>query len=161
MLRRLRSEGRAVAGAERERISLELAGLGESCSTTERRAEAAERMAVLWKTIHYLEERVGESFDGTVSGVTEAGLFVQIDEFMVDGLVHISELIEDFYHFEEGRHRLVGERNRRVWRLGDRIRVQLVGADAGELRIELVPVGQARGASGAKPKPRRKSGSRR
>ena len=161
MLRRLRLEGRAVAGAERERISLELAGLGESCSATERRAEAAERMAVLWKTIHYLEGRVGESFDGTVSGVTEAGLFVQIDEFLVDGLVHISELLDDFYHFEEERHRLVGERGRQVWRLGDRIRVQLVSADAGELRIELVPAGEASGARQAKPRARGKPARRR
>jgi ribonuclease R len=87
------------------------------------------------------------------TAVTEAGLFVQIDEFLVDGLVHMSELIDDFYHFEEERHRLVGERGRRVWRLGDRIRVQLVGADAGELRIELVPVGEATISRGAKPPP--------
>jgi ribonuclease R len=144
MLRRLRVDGRPVAGAERERVELELAELGEHCSTTERRAEAAERMAVLWKTIHYLESRVGESFDGTVSGVTEAGLFVQLDEFLVDGLVHVSELLDDFYHYEEERHRLVGERTGLVWRLGDRIRVQLAGADAGELRLELVPVGEGR-----------------
>jgi ribonuclease R len=156
MLRRLQGDGRPLAGAERERVELELAGLGESCSTTERRAEAAERMAVLWRTIHYLERRVGESFDGTVSGVTEAGLFVQIDEFLVDGFVHVSELVDDFYHFEEERHRLVGERGRGGWRLGDRIRVQLAGADAGELRIELVPVGAAgdRRASRAAPRGR-------
>ena len=73
----------------------------------------------------------------------------------------MSELIDDFYHFEEERHRLVGERGRRVWRLGDRIRVQLAGADAGELRIELVPVGEAGNHRGAKPTARGKPGRRR
>lgn len=161
MLRRLLADGKPVAGAERERAELELAELGEHCSTAERRAEAAERMAVLWKTIHYLQDRVGESFDGTVSGVTEAGLFVQLDEFLVDGLVHVSELLDDFYHYEEERHRLVGERSGRAWRLGDRIRVQLAGADAGELRLELVPVGEGKRGRDARPGRKGRRGRRR
>ena len=140
MLRRLQADGQPVRGMDRERIELELAELGGSCSAAEQRAESAERMAVLWKTVQYLQTRVGEVFDGTVSGVKDFGLFVQMDDFLIDGLVHISELLDDYYHYEEERHRLVGERTGKVWRLGDRIRVQMASVDAGEQKVELVPV---------------------
>jgi len=139
MLRRLQNEGGPVTGTELDRLELELAELGGLCSSSEQRAEAAERMAVAWKTVQYLQSRVGEVFDGTVSGVTDFGLFVQLDQFLIDGLVHISELLDDFYHFDEGKHRIVGERAGRVWRLGDRMRVQMVSVEVGEMKIELVP----------------------
>jgi ribonuclease R len=139
MLRRLQDEGRAVLPPERETLEQELVLLGESCSAAERRAEAAERMAVEWKTILFLRDRAGESFDGTVSGVTEFGLFVQLDEYFVDGLVHISELVDDYYAYDDRGHRLVGERSRRVWRLGDRIRVHLVRVDLDAMRLDLAP----------------------
>ncbi len=140
MLRRLQGDGGLVHGLDRDRVELELAELGGSCSSAEQRAEAAERMAVQWKTVQYLAGRIGEVFEGTVSGVTDFGLFVQLDEFLIDGMVHISELLDDFYHYEEERHRLRGERTGRVWRLGDRIAVQLASVDVGELKVELVPV---------------------
>jgi len=139
MLRRLLSEDGPVVGAEFDRIELELAELGGLCSSSEQRAEAAERMAVAWKTVQYLQTRVGEVFEGTVTGVTDFGLFVQMEQFLVDGLVHISELLDDFYHFEEEKHRLVGERRGKAWRMGDPIRVQLASVDVGEMKIELVP----------------------
>jgi ribonuclease R len=139
MLRRLQGESRAVEAPERERLDQELTVLGDSCSAAEQRAEAAERMAVEWKTILYLHDRAGESFDGTVSGVTEFGMFVQLDDYFVDGLIHVSELLDDYYAFDERQHRLVGERSRRAWRLGDRIRVHLVRVDLDEMRLELAP----------------------
>ena len=148
MLRRLQSDGRPVRGLDRDQVELELAELGGSCSAAEQRAESAERMAVQWKTVQYLASRVGEVFEGTVSGVTDFGLFVQLDEFLIDGLVHISELLDDFYHYEEERHRLVGERTGRIWRLGDRIRVQVASVDVGELKVELVAVSRAEFESG-------------
>jgi ribonuclease R len=140
MLRRLQRDGTAVQGMDRDRAELELAELGGLCSSAEQRAESAERMAVLWKTVQYLEGRVGEVFEGTVSGVTDFGLFVQLDELLIDGMVHVSELLDDFYHYEEERHCLRGERGGRTWRLGDRITVQLASVDVGELKVELVPV---------------------
>jgi len=139
MLRRLLVEGRAVQAPERDALEQELVLLGEECSAAERRAEAAERMAVEWKTILFLRGREGESFDGTVSGVTEFGLFVQLDEFFIDGLVHISELVDDYYAYDDRGHRLVGERSRRTWRLGDRMRVHLVRVDLDSMRLELAP----------------------
>jgi ribonuclease R len=165
MLRRLQNESRAVSEPERESLDQALVLLGEACSAAERRAEAAERMAVEWKTILFLRDRAGESFDGTVSGVTEFGLFVQLDEFFVDGLVHISELVDDYYAYDDKGHRLVGERSRRTWRLGDRIRVHLVRVDLDSMRLELAPVEvkpdrKARRDRGRGPRPRGRGRSR-
>jgi ribonuclease R len=139
MLRRLLEEGKAVHPPERDELDQELVLLGDACSSAEQRAEAAEHMAVEWQTLLYLRDRAGGVFDGTVSGVKDFGLFVQLDEFLVDGMIHISELMDDYYAYDERRHRLVGERTGRTWRLGDRMRVHLVRVDVEEMRMELVP----------------------
>jgi ribonuclease R len=153
MLRRLQEEGPLPEGEERHDLGSELVALGENCSSAERRAEAAERAAVEWKTVIYLRERQGEVFAGHISGVTDFGLFVRLDELSVDGMVHISELTDDYYFFEEKSHRLVGERRGRVWRLGDAIEVRLVRVDLDAMQLQLVPVGMkpdARAARGGK-----------
>jgi ribonuclease R len=161
MLRRLRREGPLAEGAEREAVEEELRLLGESCSATERRAEAAEREAVEWKTVLFLREREGEVFAGHISGVTYFGLFVRLDEVSVDGMVHISELNDDYYSYDERSHRLVGERKKRAWRLGDPIRVRLVRVDLDAMQLQLVPVGikpdaaATRKGRGRKRKPRK------
>ena len=156
MLRRLREEGALSKGEEREALETELVGLGETCSSAERRAEAAERAAVEWKTVIYLRERQGEVFAGHISGVTDFGLFVRLDELAVDGMVHISELNDDYYNFDDGSHRLVGERKGRVWRLGDPIEVRLVRVDLDAMQLQLVPVDMKPDARAA-----RKTGQRR
>jgi ribonuclease R len=141
MLRRLEDEGALPEGAERDAVEAELVQLGETCSAAERRAESAERMAVEWKTVLFLREREGEVFAGHISGVTDFGLFVRLDEISVDGMVHISELTDDYYQYDERRHRLLGERNGRVWRLGDAIEVRLVRVDLDAMQLQFVPVG--------------------
>jgi ribonuclease R len=156
MLRRLREEGALPEGTEREALETEFVGLGETCSSAERRAEAAERAAVEWKTVIYLRERQGEVFAGHISGVTDFGLFVRLDELSVDGMVHISELNDDYYRYDDGGHRLVGERKGRVWRLGDPIEVRLVRVDLDAMQLQLVPVGMKPDARAA-----RKTGQRR
>ena len=140
MLRRLHEEGALPEGAERDAVEAELVLLGESCSAAERRAEAAERTAVEWKTVLFLREREGEVFAGHISGVTDFGLFVRLDEISVDGMVHISELNDDYYQYDDRRHRLVGERDGRVWRLGDAIEVRLVRVDLDAMQLQFVPV---------------------
>jgi ribonuclease R len=153
MLRRLREDGALPEGEEREVLETELVALGETCSSAERRAEAAERAAVEWKTVIYLRERQGEVFSGHISGVTDFGIFVRLDELSVDGMVHISELTDDYYFFEDKGHRLVGERKGRVWRLGDQIEVRLVRVDLDSMQLQLVPVGMkpdARAARGGR-----------
>ena len=141
MLRRLIDEGSMAEGAEREALETELIALGATCSSAERRAEAAERAAVEWKTVLYLREHQGEVFSGHISGVTDFGLFVRLDDLSVDGMVHISELVDDYYRYEDRGHRLVGEKKGRVWRLGDPFEVRLVRVDLDAMQLQFAPVG--------------------
>jgi ribonuclease R len=159
MLRLLNDEGPLREGEQRAAVEAELKELGESCSAAERRAEAAERAAVEWKTVLFLREREGEEFAGHISGVTDFGLFVRLDEISVDGMVHISELGDDYYVYDDRRHRLVGERTGRVWRLGDAIDVTLVRVDLEAMQLQFLPVGVEPDARAARKtgRPRKKS----
>jgi len=141
MLRRLRAEGRPVSDEERPTLEQELEELSSWCSETEHRAEQAERTVIHWKKVLFMRGRVGETFDAHITGVTEFGLFVQLDEMLVEGLVHVSSLVDDFYRFEERKHRLVGERSGAAYRLGDRITVRLERVDLDEMRLDFTPVG--------------------
>lgn len=141
MLLRLLGDGRAVPEDEAAQLHERFEGLGQSCSESERRAESAERTAVRWKAVAWLAGRVGETFDGFVTGATPFGLFVELAGVFVDGLVHVSELLDDHYEHDPDHHRLVGERTGRVWRLGDPIRVQVVRVDPITHQVELVPAG--------------------
>jgi len=115
------------------------------CSSRERRAESAEREAVAWKKFVFLSSRVGEEFWAYVSAVVGFGLFVTLEDIYVDGLVPISSLEDDFYRYEDVEHRLVGSSSGRVYRLGDRLRVKLVKADAEKRGLDFVPVGDNAG----------------
>jgi ribonuclease R len=115
------------------------------CSSRERRAESAEREAVAWKKFVFLSSRVGEEFWAYVSAVVGFGLFVTLEDIYVDGLVPISSLEDDFYRYEDVEHRLVGSSSGRVYRLGDRLRVKLVKADAEKRGLDFVPVGDSAG----------------
>ncbi|MFZ4498581.1 MAG: ribonuclease R [Burkholderiales bacterium] len=110
--------------------------LGNQCSMTERRADEASRDVLNWLKCTFMSERVGEVFAGTVSAVTGFGIFVTLDEVFIEGLVHISELGTDYFHFEADKHRLLGERTGRQFRLGDRLTVQVVRADVETTRID-------------------------
>ncbi|HSN56664.1 MAG TPA: S1 RNA-binding domain-containing protein, partial [Candidatus Sulfomarinibacteraceae bacterium] len=95
---------------------------------------------VEWKTVLFLREREGEVFAGHISGVTDFGIFVRLDEIAADGMIHLSDLTDDYYVYDERRHRLVGERNGRVWRLGDALEARLVRVDLEAMQLQLVPV---------------------
>jgi ribonuclease R len=123
--------------------------LGEHCSMTERRADDAVRDVMAWLKCEYLQEHAGEEFAGVISGVTGFGLFVELDGIQADGLVHVSSLQNDYYHFDASGQRLIGERTRRVYRLGDRVRVQIARVDLDERKIDLLVVDSGGGA-GAK-----------
>lgn len=110
--------------------------VGVQCSTTERRADEATRDVVNWLKCEYLEEHVGDEFTGTVSAVTSFGLFVELDELYVEGLIHITGLPRDYYNHEAAHHRLVGDRTRKVFRLGDRLRVRVVRVNLEERKID-------------------------
>jgi ribonuclease R len=114
--------------------------IGEHCSMTERRADEATREVARWLKARYMMDHVGDEFDGLVTGVTGFGVFVELTDVYVDGLVHITALGNDYFHFDPIKHRLVGTRTRRTFRLGDALRVRVVRVDPEEGRIDLEPV---------------------
>jgi ribonuclease R len=116
----------------------QLSGLGEHCSSTERRADEATRDATDWLKCEYMMDKVGERFSGIVTSVNSFGLFVELDEIYVDGLVHITALDRDYYHFDPIAHRLTGERSGRTFRLGDPLRVQVAAVNLDERKIDFV-----------------------
>jgi ribonuclease R len=117
------------------------AELGLHCSHTERRADDATRDVAAWLKCYYMRDRVDEEFEGSVSAVTGFGIFVALDDFYVEGLVHISELGQDYFHFDPAKHQLLGDRTRKRYRLADRVRVRVVRVDLERSRIDFVLAG--------------------
>jgi ribonuclease R len=118
---------------------LDWEALGRHCSETERRADDASRDVESWLKCYYMREHVGETFSGIITGVVPFGLFVTLDEYFVDGLVHISELGRDYFEYDGARHMLFGSRTKKRFRLADRMRVKLVRVDIDQRKIDLVP----------------------
>ncbi|RKZ90187.1 MAG: ribonuclease R [Candidatus Parabeggiatoa sp. nov. 1] len=110
--------------------------LAEHSSMTERRADEATRDAISWLKCEYMQDKVGLEYDGLVTGVTAFGIFVELDGVFVDGLVHVTALKEDYYHFDPIGHRLCGESSGKVYRLSDRVRVKVVRVDLDEKKID-------------------------
>lgn len=110
--------------------------LGEQCSMAERRADEATRDVVSWLKCEFLQDHVGDEFSGVVTGVTHFGLFVELNDLYVEGLVHISTLPADYYHFEPAYHRLVGERTRQSFGLGDSLQVRVVDVKLDERKVD-------------------------
>ena len=108
---------------------MEMSVIGEQSSMTERRADDATRDVVSWLKCEFLQQCIGETYEGVVSGVTGFGLFVELDGLHVEGLVHITSLPQDYYRFDASKHRLVGERTRKVFRLGDSLTVNVARVD--------------------------------
>jgi ribonuclease R len=124
-----------------------LPSIAEHCSFTERRAERAERQLLQWKLVRLLAERIGETFQGRVTGVQPFGLFVQLSDYFVDGLVPIRSMADDFYVFEADSHRLIGQEKGRTYRLADQVEVVLTGVDPRQRGLSLAIKGM--------PEPRR------
>jgi len=117
------------------------AALDEICvrsSERERKAQLAERDSIEMKKIEFMRRHLGEEFEGTISSVTAFGFFVLLDRVFVEGLVHISTIGNDYYTFLPGAYALAGERNGKRFRLGDRVRVQVVRADKEERQIDFL-----------------------
>ncbi len=118
----------------------ELQALGAHCSERERRADQASWSVIEALKCEFLAERVGEDFTGEIVGVTNFGLFVEIDRVRASGLVHISALGRDYFVHDAKLHRLRGERSGQIYRLGDQMKVRLVRADAQERKIDFQPL---------------------
>jgi len=124
----------ALAGRRYDSLNWEQVGL--ACSATERRADEATRDVDAWLKCWYMQDRVGEIFSGSISSVVPFGIFVALDTVFVEGLVHVSDLGRDYFHFDEKSHAMVGERTGARYRLSDRVRVQLVRVDMDQNKID-------------------------
>jgi ribonuclease R len=109
-------------------------------SDMERRATDAERELIEWKKVRFMADKLGDVFSGYVTGVQSFGLFVELDEIYVQGLVHVSSMTDDYYRFDERAHMLKGENTGKVYRLGDRVKVQVAAVKLEERKIDFALV---------------------
>ncbi|WP_100644304.1 ribonuclease R [Alteromonas facilis] len=116
----------------------EVEQLGEQCSMTERRADDATRDVADWLKCEFMLDHVGDSFEGVVASVTNFGLFIRLTEYHIDGLVHITSLENDYYHFDEVKQCLIGETFGRVYRLGDTVSVKVASVNLDDRKIDLI-----------------------
>ncbi len=123
--------------AAKEELTDELPETARHTSERERRADDAERELVQWKKVRFMADKVGDEFDGYVTGVSAFGLYIELVEHFVEGMVHVSTMADDYYRFVESAHLLRGENTHKVYRLGDRVRVQVVRVDMERRQIEL------------------------
>ncbi|MGB8339732.1 MAG: ribonuclease R [Burkholderiales bacterium] len=131
---------KAVLNGEKYNPAGKWAELGVHCSQTERRADDATRDVEAWLKCYYMQDKLGEEFNGTVSSVTSFGIFVALDDVYVEGLVHISELGTDYFHFDQAKHRLLGERTGRQYRIGDRVKIKIARVDLETTKMDFALV---------------------
>ena len=130
---------RALSNKHRER-SNKMVELGAHLSMTERRADDASRDVEQWLKCEYMRDKVGESFNGVISGVAGFGLFVELTEIFVEGLISVRYLKEDYFVYDDVHHQLKGQRGGRIYRLGDLIKVKVASVNLDDRKIEFVPV---------------------
>jgi ribonuclease R len=112
--------------------------LGEHCSMTERRADDATQEALDWLKCEYMMDKLGQDFEGIISGVTGFGIFVELKNIFVEGLIHITALEDDYYYFDAARHQLTGERGGKTYRLGDTIKIKVARVSLEDKQIDFV-----------------------
>ena len=138
------------------------ANIGLHCSMTERRADDATRDVVAWLKCYYMQDKLNEEFDGVISAVVSFGVFVALNDVFVEGLVHVTELGQDYFHFDAARHQMMGERTGKRFRLGDKVRIKVVSVDMETTRIDFALVADTipvvRPASRHEPAPAAKKG---
>jgi ribonuclease R len=135
--RTLRAARHGVIEEMREDLEDDLPEMARHTSDRERRAADAERELVQWKKVRFMADKVGDEFEGYVTGVSAFGLFVELIEHFVEGLVHISTMADDYYRFVERAHILRGENTGKEYRLGDRVAVQVVKVDMERRQVDL------------------------
>ena len=111
------------------------------CSGTERKADDATRDVEAWLKCYFMQDKVGQIFEGTVAGVTGFGLFVELDDIFIEGLLHVTELGSDYFAYDKQKHAMVGEKTSKQYRLGDRLKVKVVRVDLETSKIDFSLVG--------------------
>ena len=135
--RSLRQARHGMSEERRDELTEDLPDIARHTSERERRANDAERELVQWKKVRFMADKVGDEFDGYVTGVAAFGLYVELVEHFVEGMVHVSTMADDYYRFVERAHILRGENTKRVYRLGDRVRVQVIKVDMERRQVDL------------------------
>jgi ribonuclease R len=135
--RTLRESRTGMSAERREELIEELPETARHTSERERRADEAERELVQWKKVRFMADKVGDEFEGYITGVTAFGLFIELVEHFVEGMVHVSTMADDYYRFVERAHILRGENTGRVYRLGDKVRVQVIKVDMERRQVDL------------------------
>ena len=135
--RALRASRAGAHADQRLDLAEDLPEIARHTSERERRANDAERELVQWKKVRFMADKVGDEFGGFVTGVSSFGLFIELVEHFVEGMVHVSTMADDYYRFVERAHLLRGEKNGRVYRLGDRVKVQVIRVDMERRQIDL------------------------
>jgi ribonuclease R len=133
----LRASRQGMTEERRAEIAEDLPEIARHTSERERRANDAERELVQWKKVRFMADKVGDEFEGYVTGVSAFGLYIELVEHFVEGMVHVSTMADDYYRFVERAHILRGEKNARVYRLGDRVKVQVIRVDLERRQIDL------------------------
>jgi ribonuclease R len=128
----------------------DIVAAGMHTSMAERRADDATRDVTAWLKCEYLQDRIGETFAGVIAGVTRFGIFVELENLFVEGLVHINSLGQDYFRFDQAQQRLVGERTNRVYCLGDKIQVVIARVDLDERKVDLEMESMANGGGAKK-----------
>ncbi len=152
---------RVLAQRASEYSEQDMRAAGDACSMAERRADDATRDVIRWLKAEYMSDKIGEEFAGVISGVTSFGFFVELADVFVDGLVHVSSLGNDYYHFDPARHSLVGERTHTTYRLGDKVKVRLMRVNLDDRKIDFELVGEPRRKAGPEKRGSRVKRSRR
>ncbi|ODS13202.1 ribonuclease R [Pseudoalteromonas tetraodonis] len=132
----LKAQGQQTSG-EYAYSDDEVDQLGEQCSTTERRADDATREVADWLKCEYMQDHVGMEFNGVISSVTNFGLFIRLDDLQIDGLIHVTNLGDEYFQHDAAKHCLVGEHTHTVYRLGDKVTVQVASVSLDDRRINL------------------------
>ena len=110
---------------------------GIACSNFERRADAASYSVLDWLKCEYMEDKVGDVFQGIITSVTSFGLFVELEDIFIEGLIHVTDLNNDYYHYDPNRFCLKGEKTKQIYSLGDKIEVRVARVDVLERKIDL------------------------
>jgi ribonuclease R len=135
--RRQAAEDKAAGKKKSEGELAVWESLGIHCSANERRADEASRDVEAWLKCYFIRDRLGEEFSGTISGVAPFGIFVQLDNLFIEGMVHVTELGADYFQYDETRHELRGERTGKRYQLTDRVTVQVSRVDLDARKIDL------------------------
>ena len=128
-----------VLGNKKKEPSKKMIELGANLSVTERRADEASRDVEQWLKCEYMRDKVGDTFNGVISGVAGFGIFIELTDVFVEGMIAMRDMKDDYYNFDDVHHQLKGERTGKVFQLGDKIKIQIVSVNLDDRQMVFAP----------------------